>query len=79
MDAGVREMSCCDLTAALEKIDPKVPIVVISSPNAHDCEGADHMLESFEPNRLLDLLRSLVPEATAAIEKRNEKLAQELP
>jgi DNA-binding NtrC family response regulator len=79
LDAGIRDMSCCDLTATLKKANPKLPVVVICSPGTHECDGADYLLESFEPNRLLDLLRSLVPEATASIEKQNEKLAEELP
>ncbi len=79
LDAGIRDMACCDLVSKLKASNPDLPIVVISSPNSHECEGADHILESFEPNRLLELLRSLVPEATAAIEKRNEILAKNLP
>jgi DNA-binding NtrC family response regulator len=79
LDAGIRDMACCDLTAKLKAANPGLPVVVISSPNTHECEGADHILESFEPNRLLELLKTLVPEATAAIEKRNETLARDLP
>jgi len=79
MDAGVRDMSCCDLTDAIKKAAPNVPVVVISSPGTHDCPQADHLLESFEPAKLLRLLQSLVPEETAAIEKRNEQLNQTQP
>jgi CheY-like chemotaxis protein len=79
MDAGVRDMSCCDLTDAIKKASPNVPVVVISSPGTHDCPQADHLLESFEPAKLLRLLQSLAPEETAAIEKRNEQLNQTQP
>jgi DNA-binding NtrC family response regulator len=79
LDAGIRDMSCCDLTAAIKKSAPKLPVVVISSPGTHDCPQADHVLESFEPAKLLRLLQSLVPEETAAIEKRNEQLNQTMP
>jgi hypothetical protein len=72
-------MSCCDLTAKIKATNPRMPIVVISSPGTHECKDADHMLESFEPGRLLVLLQSLVPEAAAAIEKRNEQLNQTQP
>jgi DNA-binding NtrC family response regulator len=74
LDGGIRDMSCCDLVAKLKELQPTIPVVVISSPGTHECEQADYQLESFEPARLLVLLQSLVPEASAEIEKRNEQL-----
>jgi DNA-binding NtrC family response regulator len=79
LDAGIRDMSCCDLTAKVKELNPKLPVIVISAPGTHECPGADHLLESFEPQRLLNLLQKLVPEAAAAIEKRNEQLNQTQP
>ena len=76
LDAGIRDMTCCDLVAKLKQADPNLPIVVISAPGTHECPQADHLLESFEPGKLLVLLQSLVPTETAAIEKRNEELTQ---
>jgi CheY-like chemotaxis protein len=76
LDAGIRDMACCDLVARLKQIDAKLPIVVISAPGTHECSQADYQLESFEPAKLLALLQSLVPAETAAIEKRNEQLTQ---
>jgi DNA-binding NtrC family response regulator len=79
LDAGVRDMTCCDLVAGIKTQSPKMPVVVISSPGTHECEQADHMLETFEPARLLMLLQSLVPLETAEIEQRNEQLNQIRP
>ena len=79
LDGGVRDMPCCDLVSALKTLQPHLPVVVISSPGTHECPQADHMLESFEPGRLLTLLQALVPAETAAIEKHNEQLNQILP
>jgi DNA-binding NtrC family response regulator len=79
LDAGIRDMTCCDLVARLKETDPKLPVVVISAPGTHECPQADHLLESFEPGKLLALLQSLVPAETAAIEKRNEALTQTQP
>jgi len=76
VDAGVRDMNCCDLVKDLKALSPTKPIVVISSPGTRECEEADHLLETFEPARLLNLLQSLVPTETAEIEKRNEHLNQ---
>lgn len=74
LDAGVRDMDCCDLIAKMKVINSQIPIVVISAPGTHECPQADFLLESFEPAKLLSLLQSLTPEATAAIERRNEQL-----
>jgi DNA-binding NtrC family response regulator len=79
LDAGISDMKCCDLVAKIKQQDPKLPVIVISAPGTHECPQADHQLESFEPGRLLALLQSLVPDATAAIEKRNEQLTQTQP
>jgi DNA-binding NtrC family response regulator len=79
LDAGVRDMSCCDLVKKLKQADPKLPVVVIGAPGTHECPECDHLLESFEPGKLLTLLQSLVPDETAAIEKRNEHLSKTEP
>jgi hypothetical protein len=79
VDAGVRDMHCDDLVGKVKEKRPELPVVVISSPGTQECPAADHLLESFEPARLLLLLQSLVPVETAEIEKRNEQLNQMLP
>jgi len=79
LDAGIRDMTCCELVAKIKQQQPTLPVVVISAPGTHDCPQADQMLESFEPARLLNLLQKLVPAETAAIEKRNEQLNQVVP
>jgi CheY-like chemotaxis protein len=76
LDAGMRDMKCCDLVARLKEIAPRLPVIVISAPGTHECPQADHLLESFEPSKLLALLQALVPAETAAIEKRNEQLTK---
>ena len=76
LDGGIRDMSCCDLVAAIKQRDAKLPIIVVSAPGTHHCPQADYMLESFDPVRLLALLQSLVPTAAAVIEKNDERLNQ---
>jgi DNA-binding response OmpR family regulator len=77
MDAGIVDIACCDLVAAFKKEHPQLPIVIITGPTQHNCEGADHFLPSFDPAKLLELLKSLVPGAAEAIERQNEKLSAE--
>jgi CheY-like chemotaxis protein len=76
LDAGIRDMTCCDLVAEIKKNNSILPVVVISAPGTHECPQADHLLESFDPAKLLSLLQSLVPVEAASIEKRNEQLTK---
>ena len=77
VDAGMRDMPCDDLVHALKTIRGDIPVIVISAPGTDGCVVADHHLESFEPGRLLELLRSLVPEAARQIESQDAELARE--
>ena len=75
-DAGMEDMPCGDLVKALKNLQPKITVIVVCTPRHSACEHADHVLESFDPRRLLALLEKLQPEATAEIEKRNEDLEE---
>jgi CheY-like chemotaxis protein len=77
MDVDVRDMDCEDVVRALREVNPKMPIVAVSSPRGPHCEGADYHLDSFDPKKLLELLKQLCPDESAVIEKRNEELENE--
>ena len=74
MDAGMEDMPTEELIAALKQLQPKITVILICTPRCSPSKGADHVVESFDPRRLLALLEKLQPEAIAAIEKRNEDL-----
>jgi CheY-like chemotaxis protein len=75
-DSGMIDMPCHDLVTAIKQLNPKIPVIVVSTPRHPDCEIADHNLDSFDPRALLALLQRLQPEAVAQIEKRNEDLEE---
>jgi CheY-like chemotaxis protein len=77
LDGGLDDLSCEEVAAQIKLLQPKVPIIVITTPGFDGCPSADYQLESFDPAKLLEILRSLKPEASAAIEKRNEELSRE--
>jgi CheY-like chemotaxis protein len=77
MDASLSDMHCDDLARALKAIKPSIVIIAISGPARDYCEGADHHLDTFDPARLLELLKEIEPEKAAAIEARNEALNAE--
>jgi CheY-like chemotaxis protein len=77
LDGGLDDVSCDDLAREIKTLQPKLPIIVIAAPGFQGCPDADYQLESFDPAKLLDILRNLKPEESAAIEKRNEDLSRE--
>jgi DNA-binding response OmpR family regulator len=77
LDGGLDDVPCADVAREVKQLQPKMPIIVIAAPGFTDCPEADYQLESFDPARLLEILRSLKPEASAEIEKRNEQLSLE--
>ena len=77
LDGGLEDVSCSEVARQIKSLQPKMPIIVISAPGFTGCPEADYHLESFDPAKLLEILRGLKPEATAAIEKHNEDLSRE--
>jgi CheY-like chemotaxis protein len=77
IDSNIEDVRCGELVRELKILRPDLPVIVVAPPGFEDCPGADHVLESFEPAKLLETLKSLVPKETAAIEKRNEDLSRE--
>jgi CheY-like chemotaxis protein len=77
LDGGLDDIPCDELSRKIKQIQPKIPIIVITTPGFKGCPESDYQLESFDPAKLLEILRSLKPEASAQIEKRNEELSRE--
>ena len=77
LDGGLDDLSASEVAREVKRIQPKMPIIVIATPGFTGCPEADFQIESFDPAKLLETLRSLKPDASAEIEKRNEDLSQE--
>jgi len=77
LDGGLDDVSCSDVAREVKQLQPKLPVIVIAAPGFSDCPDADYQLESFDPAKLLEILRKLKPDASAEIEKRNEQLSRE--
>lgn len=60
-DTGVEDIAFDELVRSVKAIRPAVPVVAISSPLSDDSELADYHLETFDPARLLELLKSIKP------------------
>jgi DNA-binding NtrC family response regulator len=77
LDEGLDDVSSSDVAREVKRLHPQMPIIVIATPGFTGCPEADYQIESFDPAKLLEILRSLKPEASAEIEKRNEDLSRE--
>jgi CheY-like chemotaxis protein len=77
MDSTVDDIPLEDLIRRLKELQPKIPIILIRSPSTSGSPSADYQIESFQPGPLLELLQSLQPDKTKAIEKEDERLAAE--
>lgn len=78
LDASVKDLPCDDVISTVRaKVPRHSPIIVVQGPNAAPCTGADHYLDSFDPEGLLHLLRKYYPLETAAINERNTQLKRE--
>ena len=76
IDAGIRDMGCAQLVEDLRVLSTDLPLIVISTPGSEHCPGANYYLDSFEPAKLLELLKKVRPVESAAIELRNEELSK---
>ena len=77
LDSKVRGMPCEELVSALKSIKPSIPVIAVCGPGDHPYDNADYQLETFEPRVLLELLRTLLPAESAAIQKHEEDLHHE--
>jgi DNA-binding response OmpR family regulator len=77
LDGGLDDLPCNDLAKAIKTLHPTIPIILITAPGLVDCPDADYVIESFEPGKLLSILKELKPEESAHIEKRNEDLSRQ--
>ena len=75
LDAAMQDMPCGELITQLKKIRPDLPVIVVGSPREWTCDGGDHYLDTFEPARLLSLLRSLLPKEIEEIAAHDNELA----
>jgi DNA-binding NtrC family response regulator len=75
LDAGVRDVPCTTLVNQIKQHQPGMPVILAGTLGHDYCPGADHYLETFDPNRLLKLLQELEPEKTADILQRDAQLS----
>ena len=71
-DTATDDIAFDDLVRALKAIRPDIPVVAISTPRSGESLLADYQLETFEPARLLELLKNIKPEKSQAIDAREE-------
>ncbi len=61
LDSAIEDIPCIEVMRAIREQSATLPIVVIQSVNAPQCEGADFYIEAFDPAGLLETLTRLKP------------------
>jgi CheY-like chemotaxis protein len=77
MDGEMDDISAEDLAQNFKAANPDIPVIVICAPGGAYCPSADKRVESFQPAKLLEILRSLKPRESEQIEKHDEELSKE--
>ena len=77
VDAGVRDIPCGELLRQIKSKYSHMPAIVIGTPSGRRCEQADHYLDSFDPAKLLSLLKKVIPEAARVMKREGEKASTE--
>ena len=72
-NTDVHDIPAHKLIAALRQCKPDVPVVMVG-PGIDEQPQPDHVVESFDPRRLLDVLQALMPHKADAIADREDKL-----
>jgi response regulator RpfG family c-di-GMP phosphodiesterase len=77
LDGGIQDMPCEEVVQQIKALEPRVPVIVIATPGSDSCPQSDHQLHSYDPAKLLEVLRSLKPETSAALKQHDEQLSRE--
>lgn len=77
VEMGVEDTNSETLVREIKRLVPKLPVIAIAPHGASGFPDADFHLDSFQPAKLLDLLKKMQPKETAEIEARNEHLSRE--
>lgn len=75
VDSAIEDVPCEDLIRRLKGIQADLVVIVVGGPGQQLTTGHDHFIDSFNPAELLELLRSLMPKESAAIDRRDVELA----
>ena len=78
LDAGIKDMPCDEVVRQIKALRPQLTVIVVGAIDPGACGGADHFLRSFEPQRLLDLLKMLEPEKMSAIAAHDKAMNERL-
>jgi response regulator RpfG family c-di-GMP phosphodiesterase len=75
LDAGIRDLPCIEVVKHIKHHQPRTPVIIAGTLGHDYCPGADHYLETFDPNKLLKLLQELEPEKATEILQKDAELS----
>jgi CheY-like chemotaxis protein len=60
------EDDCASVGSAIGRTSPKIPIIYLTPSGLAECSWADHVLSTFEPGKLLNLVKELLGDPAQA-------------
>ncbi|HEX3967026.1 MAG TPA: response regulator [Edaphobacter sp.] len=77
LDGGIQDMRCEEVVHQIKALQPTLPVIVILTPGFDGSPQSDYQLDSYDPARLLQTLRELKPEVSAALQQHDAELSRE--
>ncbi len=74
VNANVRDIPPRELIASIKQAMPSMPVILIGYPASGDCDNADYSVDSFEPAKLLQLLRAICAEESTLVDRNEDRL-----
>ena len=75
LNANVRDMPCAETAARIKQRSPRMPVIAVGPPDGTPCDAVDHAVSNFDPQQLLDVLKTIEPAKSAAILQHEEEIS----
>ncbi len=77
LNANARDQPFETTARRVKERYPATPVIAVGPPDGTPCDAVDHMVNNFEPQRLLDVLRTIEPASSSAIARHEQELLQD--
>ncbi len=75
LNGNVRDIPCTETARLIKQRHPRTPVIAVRSSADPLCDDIDHVVNNFDPQRLLDVLRSIEPRKSEAISQHEQQIS----
>ena len=77
LNANVQDVPCEETAKSIKQRYPAMPVIAVGPPYGAPCVDIDHAVDNFDPQRLLDVLKTIEPSKSSAILQHEEEISQQ--